>query len=350
MKRSLALLAAGAAIHTATVATPVGPALDRPALAVREPARVVLMAAARSGQRIAAVGERGVIALSDDGGATWRQANVPVSVSLTAVRFVDAQTAYAVGHGGVVLASTDGGLTWERRLDGRKVAQLALAAAQAAGDARSVKEAERLLADGPDKPFFDLHFFDGRRGVVIGAYGLIFATEDGGRTWQPWMQRLDNPKALHLYALRVRGDAIVIAGEQGLLLRSDDGGATFRRLNSPYKGSYFTLELPSPKAIVIAGLRGNAWRSDDGGVSWARANVPVVASFTASSVIAGGEILLANQAGLLFAMPAATGDLKRLPLPPLQPVNALLPLDNGALLTVGPQGARRAEMNPGTKP
>jgi photosystem II stability/assembly factor-like uncharacterized protein len=341
LTRSSFLLAA-LAVHTLAQAGPVIDALDRPAVMVRQPARAVLIGAARAAKRIAAVGERGIVALSDDDGASWHQAKVPVSVTLTAVRFVDPRIAYAVGHGGVVLSSADGGSTWVRRLDGRQAAALALQAAKASGDANAITEAERLVIDGPDKPFFDLHFFDARRGIVIGAYNLIFATTDGGESWQPWMDRLDNPMRLHLYALRAHGDTLVVAGEQGLVLRSDNGGKTFRRLETPYRGSFFTLELPSAKDIVVAGLLGNVWRSKDSGASWTQVsvNAPVAASITASALLASGELLLANQAGMLFKG-AATGATAMVPIPqaPLPPLNAVLPLEDGALLALAPHGA-----------
>ena len=37
---------------------------------------------------------------------------MPTSVTLTAVRFADAQHGWAVGHGGVILATQDGGEQW----------------------------------------------------------------------------------------------------------------------------------------------------------------------------------------------------------------------------------------------
>ena len=65
------------------------------------------------GNRTIAVGSRGHIAVSEDGGNTWRQAAVPVSSDLVAVSFPSEQHGWAVGHGGVVLHSHDGGETWE---------------------------------------------------------------------------------------------------------------------------------------------------------------------------------------------------------------------------------------------
>jgi photosystem II stability/assembly factor-like uncharacterized protein len=325
-------LVAGSSTMLAAAAAPVADALSRPAVLTRQASQSVLLGAARAGTRLVAVGERGIVVLSDDNGATWRQARVPVSVTLTAVRFVDAKQGFAVGHGGVVLASTDGGETWVKKLDGIQAAELALKAAKASGDPKALREAQRLVADGADKPFLDLHFFDARRGIVVGAYNLIFVTEDGGETWQPWMDRLDNPKALHLYALRVRDNTLLIAGEQGLVLRSDNGGGSFRRLATPYKGSFFTAELPTGDEIVVGGLRGNIWRSVDGGATWTRVEVQVPVSFVASAQRAGRELLLANQAGMLFSV--RDGLLVPLPGKPLPLLNAVLPLEGGGLLTL----------------
>lgn len=327
---------AGAAVPC--LAAPVADVLQRPAVASAAAARSMLLGAAQAGTRLVAVGERGIVVLSDDAGRHWRQARVPVSVTLTAVRFADARHGYATGHGGVVLATEDGGESWHKRLDGLQAAQLVLQAARAAGPGPALQEAERLVADGADKPLLDLQVADAQRVLVVGAYNLAFATEDGGRTWHSLADRLDNPKALHLYAVRARGDVRLIAGEQGLVLRSDDAGRSFHRLALPYGGSFFTAELPSADEIVVAGLRGNAWRSVDRGASWVRVALPAPVSLTASAPRAGGGLWLANQAGGLFRLDGA--QVQPGPALPTPLVNAVLPLDGGQLLVLGPQGAQ----------
>lgn len=332
---------AGAA-HAAAVSD----ALERPAPEVRAPARSVLLGATQCGERLLAVGERGIGVTSTDQGKTWHQSRVPTAVTLTAVRCPGAQTAYAVGHGGIVLASTDAGLSWVRRLDGRAAAKLALEAAQAGGDPRAVQDAERLIAEGADKPFLDLHFFDERRGIVVGAYGLAFATQDAGLTWQPVMQRLPNPSGAHLYALRARGQTMVIAGEQGLVLRSTDGGQTFARMVTPYKGSFFTAELPGDQEIVLAGLRGNVWHSADSGATWTQIPTPTPSSITASAM-SGGRVLLGNQAGQVFRL--ANGRLSPLEVPSLPPLTALHLTDAGALVAFSYFGAVQVQQ-PGSQP
>jgi photosystem II stability/assembly factor-like uncharacterized protein len=337
MRLSIPLAAALVVTLTVAGAGPaqaqVGEALQRPALAIKAPQRAVLLAAALAGSRVVAVGERGIVALSDDLGASWRQAPSPVSVTLTMVRFADERHGVAVGHGGTVLTTDDAGTSWRLRLDGRRLAELAKAAATTP---EAQQDAERLLADGPDKPFLDVLQWDAKRLLAVGAYGLAFYSADGGESWTPWMDRLPNPKALHWYVARRAGNTLLLAGEQGLLARSDDGGQTFQTMNSPYKGSWFAGEIRADGQTVLAGLRGNVWRSSDGGAQWAQLASPVPATITAMAVGADGVLLLASQAGVVLRL---QGDaLVPLKAPPVPMPSAMLPLRGGPLLTLGMAG------------
>lgn len=351
LTHSAALCVAGATPFLALAVTP-NPevrfnALKRPALEVREPGKAVLLAAAVAGPRIVAVGERGVVALSDDAGKSWRQAAaMPTSATLTGVQFVDSSKGWAIGHGGVILSTTDGGEHWALQADGRPLAASAQRVAQARaaiGDSRAaalLKEAALLVADGPDKPLLDLHFIDPQHGVVVGAYNLFFETTDGGKTWVSALDRLDNPKSQHLYAVRTRGDTWLLAGEQGLLLRSQDGGKTFQRLASPYVGSWFALAVSTQGEWIIAGLRGHVFRSTDDGEHWAAIDGAPPASFVSATALPDGRVLLANQAGQIFTC-KGTGALTALPVPNLPPLSQVLPLSGGELLALGLGGAIR---------
>ena len=69
-----------------------------PAEHVSAAASTQILAATRAGKRIVAVGDHGVVLLSDNDGKTYRQAKtVPVSSTLTAVAFTDASTGWAAG-------------------------------------------------------------------------------------------------------------------------------------------------------------------------------------------------------------------------------------------------------------
>lgn len=337
--------------------------LGRPSVQTRRAAESVLLDVARAGKRLVAVGERGIVVLTDDGGRSWRQAKVPTSVSLTAVQLPTPRVGVAVGHSGVILQSEDGGESWVRRLDGNAAARLALAAAQARAAARPndeaakrlLADAERLVSDGADKPFLALHFADEVTGFAAGAYGLLFRTGDGGRTWQPWMERIDNPKGLHLYAVKAVGRSVYLAGEQGLFLHSADGGASFARVETPYKGTYFTIATspsPSGDVVVLGGLRGNAYRSTDQGRTFAPVAAPVPVSFSTAATLRDGTMLFANQAGQLLASRDQGRTLQVLPTARTPPFAGMAELDDGSLMTASIAGALRiplAGAAPGAK-
>src|SRR5689334_19915327 len=85
-----------------------------PAVQASNASRAVMLDAVWAGERVVAVGDHGVVLLSDDHGKRFHQANsVPLSTPLTGVSFVDAKRGWAVGHWGAILASTDGGESWQ---------------------------------------------------------------------------------------------------------------------------------------------------------------------------------------------------------------------------------------------
>lgn len=318
-------------------------ALQRPSVLVRRPEQAVLLGAVAVGSKIICVGERGIILLSDDAGHSWHQASSPVSVTLTAVRFGDEKNGVVVGHGGTILTTNDAGETWSLRMDGRRAAALLQNAARSSKDPIALRDADRLVAEGPDKPFFDVLMTGASRVLAVGAYGLILASMDGGASWAPLTQRLDNPKAHHYYAIRQQGDTILIVGEAGIAFCSEDAGKTFRRLDTPYKGSYFTAELTAHREIVLAGLRGNVWRSRDLGKTWMQLSVPMPVSITSSVLMPDGMILFANQAGYLLA---TKGDrLVPINSTPLPPLNGLIPVGDKGLVVLTVQGPVVVNMN-----
>ncbi|MDZ4174779.1 MAG: YCF48-related protein, partial [Hydrogenophaga sp.] len=315
--------------------------LSRPALITPKALGAAMLAVTRAGARLVAVGERGTVLLSDDHGQQWRQAAVPVQVTLTCVAFADERHGWAAGHLGTILHSDDGGQTWRKQLDGIAAAERVAEAARASGDAAALADAQALVDEGPDKPFFDLSFIDTRRGFAAGAYGLLFATADGGRTWQPRSARPANPQGLHLYDLRATAGQLVVAGEQGLLMRSTDGGASFEALPSPYKGSFLGL-LQTPGGHLIAhGLRGSVYRAGPDAARWERLESQTGATLGASAVLPNGGFVLVSQIGEVLIAPPDAAALRRLPMREAVPIAGAALAADGALVLASLRGMRR---------
>jgi len=340
-----ALAAAGAipllAHSAAPGASPWRDPLDVGATPSPLAAKGALFGLARSAARIVAVGQRGHVVFSDDAGATWQQATVPVSSDLVAVSFpnVDASRAigWAVGHDGVILRSVDGGRTWTRQLDGRTLGELLVAHYEKSGDAKWLAEAKRFAAQGAENPFLDVCFLDAQTGWVVGAFGLVLRTHDGGVHWEPMLHATDNPKALHLYAVARVGNDVFIVGEQGLALKLDRDADRFVALTLPYAGTLFGV-IGNERAVVAYGLRGNVVRSTDGGRTWASVPTGVTVGLTAATLDDRGRIVLVSQAGhvLVGSDDGASFVATKVERP--LPAAAVVGAGAGTLVVAGPRG------------
>jgi photosystem II stability/assembly factor-like uncharacterized protein len=279
--------------------------LDTPALVTRFTTTTQLGAITRTGSRLVSVGVRGLIVLSDDGGQTWRQAAVPVSSDLVAVRFVSPHQGWASGHDGVILATADGGEHWVKQLDGRVAADLLkahfgpLAARGDAGAARLLTEVDRNYESGPAVPMLDLWFENEQIGWAVGSFGTILGTRDGGNTWVSWIEKVDNDKMLHYTAVRGVGGDIYLASEQGVLFKLDRSRERFVRLATGYKGSFFGV-VGTRDYVIAYGLRGSAYRSRDGGATWQRLTTGVPGGLTGASLLDDGRLLFVSQDGRLI--------------------------------------------------
>ncbi|MDN7140086.1 glycosyl hydrolase [Pseudomonas sp. JQ170] len=304
LKRWTTLMVALLALHgTAQAATYVD-VLDLPAMPSALASNSALRDVTTAGARLVAVGPRGHILYSDDLGSRWQQARVPVSADLNAVTFPTPELGWAVGNDGVILHSRDGGLSWQKQLDGRVLGEQVVAwyraQAQAApADERWttwVAEGERLVAEGADKPLLDVWFRDADNGFAVGVFNLLLHTTDGGQHWTPWLDRTDNPQALHLTSLNEVDNTLYITGEQGLLLKLGADGQHFERLVTPYAGTYFGA-LGKPGVLLAYGLRGHVYRSNDGGQQWQAVPTGLSTSITAAGLDRAGQLWLSSQAG-----------------------------------------------------
>ena len=320
--------------------------LDTPASISALAPRSLINGLARAGTRVVAVGQRGHVLVSDDQGRSWSQSQVPLSADLVAVSFPDDRHGWAVGHDGVVLHTDDAGATWQTQLDGRRTGALVLEQAnrQAATlTAVDPKRAQALLADATrfsehsiENPWLDVWFSDPSNGFVVGAFGMVLRTTDGGRSWESWLHATDNPKGLHLYAVRGIGADVFVVGEQGLVLKLDRDAGRFRALELPYNGTLFGI-TGNERAIVVHGLRGSVLRSMDGGRSWTAVNTGLQVGLTASARVDDGRLVLVSQAGHVLVSRDDGATFAAAPLQRPSPAAAVAAAAS-AVIVGGPRG------------
>ena len=302
-----------AAILPAVVLCLAGQALADAKPAVEAPlaSTSLLLDAAAAGPRVVVVGQRGHILVSGDGGASWKQAQVPARALLTALHMHDANTGWAVGHDAVILRTDDGGGTW------------------------------RLVHRAPEeeRPLLDVWFRDKQLGFAVGAYGYFLATRDGGKTWT---SRPISKDDFHLNEIVPAGPRrLFIAAEAGVVYRSDDGGANWRELSSPYTGSWYGALVLGEEELLLLGLRGHLFRSEDGGGSWTQVATGTTATLTDAIRLPDGAVLFTGLEGILLTSRDGGRTVSATRLPLRQGITSALALADGGVLLTGEFGVRR---------
>ena len=132
-----------------------------------------------------AVGEKGAIVYTRNGGKNWLAQQSNTEQSLLGVHFADADTGWIVGANGLILHTANGGNTWERQTPPVK------------------------------KTLRGVEFISPQQGWAIGEEGLILHTADGGKTWttQPTSTTLN---LLDIYLHKSRS---WVVGSNGTILR-----------------------------------------------------------------------------------------------------------------------------------
>ncbi|WP_228285681.1 MULTISPECIES: WD40/YVTN/BNR-like repeat-containing protein [unclassified Marinobacter] len=338
--------------------------IETPALMSDLAPESLLNDATRAGDRIVAVGERGHVIYSDDEGQTWTQAEVPVSVTLNAVDFGSDSSGWVVGHSGVVLHSGDAGATWQLQFDGLQAAELVIESReeQIAAMEERIEQApeaekgdlewalddlffalENVQADmeiGPVNPLLDVWFEDDQHGFVVGAYGMVLRTQDGGETWEDWGPQLSNPQNFHLNSVaRVTGGALVIVGEAGQVHVSVDNGDTWERRESPYDGSLFgVMGTGKVNEVLAFGLRGNTMLSTDLGRSWTMVANEGGTTLNNGSVADDGRVTLVGNSGAVLMSSNGGESFRAHFRNDREGVMGVVPLSGTNLLLVGEGG------------
>jgi photosystem II stability/assembly factor-like uncharacterized protein len=322
--------------------------LQLPAVQSPLAAKTMVYAVSRRGDRFFAAGERGHILYSDDFGASWVQAAVPVRSAILDVTFSTDDHGWAVGHSGIILHSADGGKTWVKQFDGHQLGEQGLKYYQdmAAADPDSeraaalVAEMQFALAQGADKPFFNVDFEDENSGIAVGAYGIYFTTTDGGATWTPRMEALDMFQYMHLFDIAKFNGNYVFAGEAGNLMLFDSETGDYVAQDYPYDGSIFTVLGTGGDGLFAAGLQGTAFYSADGGVSWSASEKPKSSTVNDSILLSDGRVLIGSDEGKLMVSSDAGASFQLVKTDFRGRIGSIVESRPGEIIVGGPFGLR----------
>jgi photosystem II stability/assembly factor-like uncharacterized protein len=190
-----------------------------------------------------------------------------------------ATTAYLLCGQGMVYVTTDAGGHWAMQRIGR-VPDL-----RASSNMTDEQKAQLVLGTTPD--LHAVAFRDETHGLVVGDRGTIYATDDGGKTWQARVNdKKQNVTTEHLLAAQMIGNLAWVTGFDGIILHSIDGGVTWAKQDSgttmAIQGVYF-LNADLGWAV---GWSGTILRTTDGGKKWQSVN----SNTTASSLVIGYSV------------------------------------------------------------
>jgi photosystem II stability/assembly factor-like uncharacterized protein len=218
---------------------------------------------------------------------------------------------YAVGHPGLLLRSRDGGKTFENVHAGQTDEALFGVAFNHKGQGAVVGRSGYFLTTqdqgktwqkgvvtlGEEKPaLFSVSVLENGTIVAVGEFGAIARSEDHGKTWtrSTFTTKVEppakgapplDPECQMAGEAESENDDVVgesrltdvaflddqvglVTAEFGLLLRSDDGGKTFKRQSSCADRMLYSVTAISKNLALAVGAEGTAVESSDAGVTW----------------------------------------------------------------------------------
>ncbi len=226
-----------------------------------------------------AVGTPGSLYVTTNSGQTWQQRPLGNTEWLTAVDFVSAKVGWVLGvqNEGVpghIWCTLDGGRHW-------------------------VEQANPTDCD----VLTDIKLTDPQTGIIVGRYGVILRTVDGGDSWvqmssgaSDGLSAVDFPTAAVGYA----------TSASGRLLKTSDGGTSWTTLTTGVSEDLRGVRFVSAARGWVVGAGGAILTTADGGATWGRqpsgtgkalAGVDFVSSTHGWAVGATGTILRTTNGG-----------------------------------------------------
>ncbi len=149
-------------------------------------------------------------------------------------------------------------------------------------------------------------FLDSRRGFIAGDEGTLLATEDGGKTWRS----VPLPTQENLTAIHFIGDSGWLAGWSGVIFHSADAGRTWEQQESGIRQGLEGIFFLDANHGWAVGWNAAMLRTSDGGRTWKKVSVPKTV-FSLNSVFFrdvnsgwavgfGGHILRSRDGGLTW--------------------------------------------------
>lgn len=239
------------------------------------------------------VGENGLIMRTDDGGLTWtEQTSGTTNVLNSNDYYSDGGNEYliAVGENGIVLKSTNLGTTWEIKKSGttehlHDIKILNAEVTYACGNNGTLLISPNLGETWDIVPLStnaDLKSLSFYTDASMNQYGflaglaVIFKMEVNGTLWQeadvqPIMNEIFKFNCVYM----MDENKIFAAGDNGLLVMSNDGGLSWNRIETGFYLNINEIIFTSPVNGVASCDDGYILLTQNGGLTWSAIKTPV---------------------------------------------------------------------------
>jgi len=223
------------------------------------------------------VGDHGTLFTSDDGGLTWQKQDSGTSEDLRDICFSDEDHGWMVGTGGKIFRTVDGGMNWLAQPGSPDVALFSVTAINSekgwiAGNFAALSTADggqRWINHHPLYGFFEIYnefyFADDHHGWALADVGDLLITSDGGGSWQ----YPGTPVSLYgnsmFFIDSLQG---WIVSDQGRIWHTTDGGFSFSLQETLTEADLFAVHFTDPNHGWAVGEKGQIIYTSDGGQSW----------------------------------------------------------------------------------
>lgn len=251
-------------------------------------------------QEVWLVGYPGLVLHSTDGGKTFSRPCDLTDQALFAIDFIDPQHGWIVGRNAMLMSTDNGGASWtihEKPCEAppptwEQVSFTWLVDRYLDRSAFVIEEPE---ARNCNEALFAVDFVDAQNGWIVGNHGWIVRTSDGGATWR--VSALPIMNSASLYGVKfldsqhgfVVGDNPVWEALMDETITSDqisnmyettDGGATWRAVPTGVNYSLYDIHFRNEREGWAVGGESSVVRTVDGGATWQV--VDVTSAFTQS--------------------------------------------------------------------